>query len=169
MSDIKTSLIVARASNLAIGKDNQMLWHISEDFQYFKRVTMGKPMIMGRKTFESLPGVLPGRPHLVISRSGFSYDHDAVSGYTDLNAAIDAAKSIAIEVGKDEVFIVGGAQIYALALQQNLVDRMYITEVKRDYDADAFFPDCNKEEWREISRERRGGDPAYDFVILEKR
>lgn len=169
MAEIKTSLIVACASNRAIGKGNKMLWHIREDFQYFKRTTMGKPMIMGRKTFESLPGVLPGRPHLVVSRSGFSYDHDAVSGYTDLHAAIDAAKSMAIEVEQDEVFVVGGAQIYKLALQQDLIDRMYITEVKRDYEADAFFPDYDRDEWQDVSREAHDGDPAYDFVTLEKR
>lgn len=168
MADIKISLIVATDRNLAIGKDNAMLWHIPEDFKFFKRTTMGKPMVMGRKTFESLPGVLPGRAHLVVSRSGFTHDHEAVSGYSEFYAALNAAKKMAKEAEQDEVFIVGGAQIYALALHEGVVDRMYITKVDAEYEADAFFPTYNESEWREVSCEDHDGDPAFSFVTIER-
>ncbi len=161
---VTVSLIVATARNFAIGKGNAMLWHIPADFKYFKRVTMGKPMVMGRKTFESLPGILPGRAHIVVSRSGF--ECDGVESVSDLNAALEMAKSMS---DQDEVFIIGGAQIYALALQQKLVDRMYITQVDSSFEADAFFPDYAAAEWAEISREDHDGDPAFSFIVLEKK
>lgn len=168
MSDIKTSIIVAFAQNRVMGRDNDLPWNIPEDFQYFKRTTMGKPMVMGRKTFVSLPGVLPGRSHLVVSRSGFACDKEAVSVYEGLDAALEDAKFIAEEAGCDEVFIIGGAQIFAQALEKELIDRMYITEIHRDYEGDVVFPDFDTQQWRETKRERHEGDPAFSFTVLER-
>ena len=168
MSKIKLSAIVAIAKNNAIGKDNQMLWHIPEDFKHFKRTTMGKPMIMGRKTLESLPGLLPGRPHIVVSRSGF--EQDGVISAGSLEDGLEKAKEIAQKEGLDEIFIIGGAQIYTQALP--LINRLYLTLVEREYEADAFFPEFDWNEWdiaAEDSYEAEGGTPAFTFFTLERK
>lgn len=160
---IKTSLIVAMGSNRCIGVNNTMPWHIPEDFKHFKRTTMGKPMVMGRKTFQSLPGVLPGRPHIVVSRSGF--EADEVQNIETLEGGIQLAKDLAAMEGQDEIFIIGGAQIYAQALELGFVDRMVITEVDQAPDGDAFFPAFDEGDWREVSREDHEG---FAFVMLER-
>lgn len=157
-------MIAAMAENRAIGVNNTIPWHIPEDFRYFKRITMGKPIIMGRKTFESLPGILPGRPHLIISRGGF--EHENTQSFTAIDDAIDTASQMASEAGHKEVFIIGGAQIYKQCLTR--ADRLYLTEIKMDIEGDAFFPEFDKKTWREISRTPHDGEPAYDFVVYER-
>ena len=168
MSKIKLNAIVAIAKNNAIGKNNQMLWHIPEDFKFFKRTTMGKPMIMGRKTFESLPGMLPGREHIIISRSGF--EQDGTISASSLEDGIEKARDIAKERDLDDIFIIGGAQIYKQAMP--IIGRLYLTLVERAYEADAFFPELNWDEW-EITEENRhesvGDTPAFTFFTLEKK
>ena len=164
MSEIKISAIVAAAENNAIGRGNDLLWHIPADFKHFKKVTMSKPIIMGRKTFESLPGVLPGRVHIVVSRSGFS--HGDVLTVVSLEEGIARAKGLALDGGQDEVFIIGGAQIYEQALL--LVDRLYLTRVHQEYEGDAFFPALNMNEWRLVSEEPHEGDPAFTIMVLER-
>ncbi|HPD83730.1 MAG: dihydrofolate reductase [Alphaproteobacteria bacterium] len=158
----KVSLIVAAADNNVIGKDNKMPWHIPEDFKHFKEITMGKPCIMGRKTYESileqLGKPLPGRTSIVISRSNFN--HDGSISATSLEEAIDKAKTET----DGEIMIIGGAQIYALALERNLADRIYLTRVHQSPEGDAFFPPLN-EEWQEIEKEEKNG---FSFLILEK-
>lgn len=154
------SLIVATAENNVIGKDNKMPWHISEDFKHFKEITMGKPCIMGRKTYESilaqLGKPLPGRTSIVVSRSGYS--HEGCISATSLENAIAKAK----EETEDEIMVIGGAQIYELALP--LADRIYLTRVHQSPDGDAFFPELG-DEWKETARDDRDG---FSFLTLER-
>ena len=164
------SIIVAVADNLAIGKDNNLLWHISEDLKYFKRITGGHTVIMGRKTWESIGRPLPNRRNIVISRS---LKADSLAGaevFPSLEDAISA--SAGGGSSSEEVFIIGGGEIYRQALP--IADRLYLTIVHTAiYDADTFFPEVEEREWREVGREsfERGekfGRP-YEFVVLERR
>jgi dihydrofolate reductase len=154
------SLIVAAAENNVIGKDNKMLWHIPEDFKHFKKVTLGKPCIMGRKTYESildqLGKPLPGRTSIVISRN--EYNHEGCIPATSLEDAIEKAK---IDTN-DEVMIIGGAQIYKLSLP--LANRIYLTRVHQSPEGDAFFPEFGAN-WKETEFESHEG---YSFVTLER-
>lgn len=156
------SVVVACADNHVIGINNEMPWHIPEDFKHFKSITMGKPCIMGRKTFESilasLGKPLPGRVNIVVSRSNFQ--HSGALTCKNLNEALEQARKI----GTDEICIVGGAQIYAQALQENLVNRVHLTRVHQSPKGDAFFPALGTD-WREASREDHDG---FSFVTLEK-
>ena len=157
------SLIVAAADNNCIGIDNKMPWHIPADFKHFKEITMGKPCIMGRKTYESilaqLGKPLPGRTSIVISRSG--YTHDGAISANSLEAAIDIAKT----ERPDEVMIIGGAQIYTQAIEQNLANKLYLTRVYQSPDGDAFFPTLS-DEWTQTEIEQHDG---FDFVTLERK
>ncbi|PCJ98180.1 MAG: hypothetical protein COA45_08500 [Zetaproteobacteria bacterium] len=167
---IKTSLIVAMANNRCIGKDNQMPWHISDDLKRFKALTTGHPMIMGRKTFESILGYLnkplPGRTNIVISRSGFDNTHN-VPVFSNIEHAINHAKSIAREDHKEEIFIIGGAQIYTQSIQY--ANRIHLTKVHRKVDGDAFFPEFNDKEWLISERiDNMDNDPPYSFITLER-
>lgn len=168
MTSIKTSLIVALAQNNCIGKENRMPWHISADLKRFKELTMGHPVIMGRKTFESILGYLgkplPGRKNIVISRAGFQSAYSDVSLYQSVHSSIEAAK----EEGKAEVFVIGGAQIYEQTLP--LADRLYLTQVHRDVDGDAFFPEIDMAQWWETARQDHlDHDPPFSFINLERR
>ena len=156
------------AENRAIGKDNELLWHIPEDFKHFKRTTMGKPMIMGRKTFESLPGVLKGRMHIVITRGDFQHA-EAVTVHS-LEEAIELAKNTAQKEGQNEVFVIGGGEIYKQSMA--LVDRIYLTVVHKEYDGDTFFPEFDWDEWTIAAEDRHaaeGDTPAFTFFTLERR
>ncbi|MGB3621688.1 dihydrofolate reductase [Ketobacter sp. MCCC 1A13808] len=141
------SLIVAKADNNVIGLDNKMPWHIPAELQHFKARTMGKPIIMGRKTFQSLGRVLPGRPHVVISRSEQKLPERCYPS-ASLPQAIELAQSL---TEGDEVVVIGGAEIYQQALE--LVDRMYVTEVHLAPQGDTFFPEIDQTVWQEIQRE----------------
>ena len=156
------SIVVAAADNHVIGKDNAMPWHIPEDFKHFKAVTMGKPCIMGRKTFESilesLGKPLPGRVNIIVSRK--NYQHGGALTCKDLTEAIDQAS----KTGSDEICIVGGAQIYAQALEQGLVDIIHLTRVHQSPEGDAFFPVLGSE-WKESARETHDG---YSFITFRK-
>ncbi len=166
---MKISMIVAVADNGAIGKDNKMLWHIPEDFKYFKATTMGKPMIMGRKTFESIGRPLPGRLNVVVTRDQ-NWQADGVLVCHDLDDALSAAFAEAEAKNAGEVMIVGGAQIYAMMMDR--AERIYYTEVHCEYDYDAAFPALDKAIWQEVSREDHQGDgqgkPNYSFVVFER-
>lgn len=154
------SLIVAAAENNVIGIENKMPWHIPEDFKHFKEVTIGKPCIMGRKTYESildqLGKPLPGRTSIVISRSG--YDHEGCISASSLEEAIKKAKSETT----DEIMVIGGAQIYQLALP--LAKRIYLTRVHQSPEGDAFFPEFGPD-WSETAFESHNG---YSFITLER-
>lgn len=158
----KISLVVAAADNNVIGRDNAMPWHIPEDFQHFKAITMGKPCIMGRKTFESilqsLGKPLPGRVNIIVSRT--NYQHAGALTCKDLHEAIDQAR----KTGTEEICIVGGAQIYAQALDQNLADIVHLTRVHRSPEGDAFFPVLGPG-WTETARDDRDG---FSFLTYRR-
>lgn len=157
------SLIVAAADNNIIGKDNKLLWHIPEDLKRFKAITLGKPCIMGRKTFESildqLGQPLPGRTNIVVTRSDAKYE-GARSAHS-LEEAIMLAKQ---EEG-DEVMIIGGAQIYEEAIRQGLIDKLYLTRVHQTPEGDATFPEIDETQWNVSERERHDG---YSFLTYQK-
>ena len=137
------SIIVAVAQNGTIGDKNALLWHISEDLRFFKRTTSGHPVIMGRKTYDSLGRPLPNRTNVVISRTA-----ENIEGCT---IARSLEEAIALFPAEEEVFIIGGAQIYALAL--DVADRIYITRVEHDYEGDTQFPAWDESKWQLVSRE----------------
>ncbi|HAG95417.1 MAG: dihydrofolate reductase [Pseudomonadales bacterium] len=160
------SLIVAKADNGVIGRDNKMPWHIPAELKHFKARTMGKPIIMGRKTFDSLGRVLPGRPHVVISRSALSLPENCYAARS-LQEAISTAQTLA-EQG--EVVVIGGAEIYRQALP--LVDRLYLTEVHIEPEGDTWFPELNPGDWQETEREDVPADAdsaiAYSIVTYQR-
>ncbi|MEM6781040.1 MAG: dihydrofolate reductase [Pseudomonadota bacterium] len=162
---VKLSLIVAMAENNVIGINNEIPWYIPDDLKYFKSVTMGKPCVMGRKTFDSiiakLGKPLPGRQSIVISRSNF--EHDEAIGALSIEDAIDKAKVEADKQGVNEVMVIGGAQIYEQTLPN--ADRLYLTKVHQKYDGDAFFPAFDEKDW-ETSMWDDHGD--YSFLTLER-
>ena len=166
MSLIKTSLIVAMAENRCIGKDNKMPWHIPEDLKRFKSLTMGAPVIMGRKTFESiisyLDKPLPGRENIIISKSGYKNDFDAPV-FSSIPCAITHAKTRA----NDEIFIIGGAQIYAQSI--TVADQIHLTKIHKTVEGDAFFPQINPDEWIETDRiDFLENTPPYSFITLKR-
>ena len=159
-------LIAAVARNGIIGADNDMPWRLSSDLKHFKRLTLGKPVIMGRKTFLSFGGrPLPGRPHVVISRDP-GYAPQGVETATSFAHALDRAVALAVELSVDEVFCIGGGQIYEMAI--NKADRLEITEVDAEPAGDTRFPDIDREVWDETRRvpgERSEKDSAnFAFV-----
>lgn len=143
---MKLSLIVAMGQNREIGKNNDLMWHLPTDMKFFKDTTKGRTVIMGRKNYESIPEKwrpLPHRTNIVVSRNS---NFEAPECY--VVASISEAASIAKSLGETEAFIIGGAQIYELALQKLPMDVMYITHVDKAFpDADAFFPEVNLDEW----------------------
>ncbi|MDA5193411.1 dihydrofolate reductase [Govanella unica] len=166
---IRVSAIVAVASNRVIGLDNKMPWHLPADLKYFRAVTMGKPVLMGRKTFQSIGRPLPGRDNIVITRSA-DWQAEGVSTAQSLEAAIAAGKNAAEARGVDEIMIIGGAQIYALALP--LTDRLYVTEVTLTPEGDSYFPPLDPAVWQETAREdhvAEGDRPAHSFLIYDRR
>lgn len=159
---IKT-IIVAKAANYVIGKDNQTPWHLPTDMQHFRRTTLGHHVIMGSKTYESLARPLPGRKLIVLSRNAH-YHAPGCHTATDLQEALNLAE----KAGETEVFIAGGSTIY----QQTIawVDKIYLTEIKANVAGDTFFPALNSHEWIETQRISHKPDAqhryAYDFVEL---
>jgi len=169
---MKIALIVALARNGVIGKDNRMPWHLPGDLKYFKRVTLNKPVIMGRNTYESIGKPLPQRTNFIVSRNP-DYKVAGAVVVPSLEAALQTVADLyhTIEAPDDsEVMIIGGAQIYAGALP--LAQRLYVTEVQAEPQGDTFFPDFDRSAWRELTREAHpatADNPyPYDFVVLEK-
>jgi dihydrofolate reductase len=155
------SLIVAIARNRVIGYQNRMPWHLPAELAYFKQITMGHPIIMGRKTFDSIGRPLPGRRNIVVSRNP-GWQHEGV----ELAPSLDAALSMC---GREEAFLIGGASLYAGALAY--ADKLFITEIDAMPPGDTFFPPIDGAQWREVSRRRREADErnphAIEFVVLE--
>lgn len=147
------SIIVAVAQNGTIGDKNSLLWHISEDMRFFKRTTSGHPVIMGRKTYESLGRPLPNRTNVVISRTAQQIEGCAVA--RSLQEAVEMFPT------EQEVFIIGGAQIYALALE--IADRIYLTRVEKEYQGDTSFPEWDASQWQLISREAYPNGEKYPY------
>jgi dihydrofolate reductase len=162
------SLIAAVARNGAIGKDNALLWRLPEDLQFFKRTTLGCPVIMGRKTYDSIGRPLPGRHNIVVTRNP-QWQASGVDAVTSLAAAL------ALVADAPKVFVIGGAQLYAQALP--LAGELVLTEVDADYEADTFFPEWNKAAFTEVSREAhfadapqgpKGQGMGYAFVVYRR-
>lgn len=165
----KFSLIVARSRNGVIGRDGDLPWRLRGDLQMFKRVTLGKPVIMGRKTWESLPFPLPGRPNIVVTRDAH-YKAEQAETFSDIYDAIGRGYELAGESNVDEIMLIGGAQLYARLMQH--CDRMYITEVDVMIEGDAHFPAINESLWR-VSRQSEwmqgeGDDHRYRFLQYER-
>ncbi|MDM3872305.1 dihydrofolate reductase [Porticoccus sp. W117] len=166
------ALIVAMARNGTIGRNNELPWHLSGDLRYFKAVTMGKPVVMGRKTWESIGRPLPGRTNIVITRQAGWLPEcdnpDTVKVAHSLEQALQLAEQVATADGVSELMVMGGAEIYRQALP--LAKRLYITEVNADVEGDAFFPEMDDSQWRELQRTAGdpGGDYSYDFVVLDR-
>ena len=160
------SLIAAVARNRAIGKDNQLLWHLPEDMKHFRETTRGKPVVMGRKTWESLPEKfrpLPGRQNIVVSRDPAYKAHGA-----DLAGSLEAALTLAS--GAEEIFVIGGEQLYRAALP--LADRLYLTEVELAPEADAFFPDLSRDgAWTEAEQSETftSGGVSFQYVTYRRK
>ncbi len=163
MAQPTISLIAAVAENGVIGKDNRLPWHLPADLQHFKRQTINKPIVMGRLTWESLPGLLPQRKHIVVTRN-MSYQADGAVVVHSLQAAIDEAGAV------DEVMIVGGGGLYTEALL--LADRIYLTRIQQAFEGDAYFPALD-DDWQvteqqdHLADQKNGYD--YSFLTLERR
>lgn len=160
----KLAIIAAMSRNRTIGINNTLPWRISADLKRFKSLTMGHHLIMGRKTFDSIGKPLPGRTTVVVTRDGTLTIEGCIMAYS-LDDAINAC------VGDDEVFIVGGAEIYTLAMP--LVDMIYLTEIRQDVDGDAHFPEFDKKIWQELAREQCSQETPqaleYDFVTYGRK
>tara|TARA_B110000263_G_scaffold14018_1_gene11584 strand:- start:94 stop:591 length:498 start_codon:yes stop_codon:yes gene_type:complete len=158
------SLIVAVSRNGIIGHKGELPWRISDDLKNFKSITMGKPIIMGRRTFDSIGVALDGRQNIVVSRS-----EKIINGDVEMASSLDKALKIASKVNPVEVMIIGGGEIYNLALPK--ADRIYLTEVHIDVKGDVYFPALNPKHWGEVSRKFFSAEdnaPAYSFVVLER-
>ena len=141
---VRIAMIAAVGRNGAIGSDRQLPWRLPSDFAFYKRTTMGKPLIVGRKTFESIGKPLPGRTNIIVTRQE-GYAPEGAEVFADLDAAIARGREIAVRDGVDEVFINGGAQIYRAAMDR--ADRLYITHVDAEPEGDTFFPEIDPEVW----------------------
>jgi dihydrofolate reductase len=158
------TLIAAVGLRNELGKDNQLLWHLPNDFKHFKELTSGHHVIMGRKTFESLPGILPNRTHIVISRNPAWHKEGVL-----LAISLDAAFNL-VPAG-EQAYVIGGGEIYRQALPHS--DRIELTRVETQMEADTFFPEINLEEWKLVAEEAHPADGrhayAYRFQRFEKR
>jgi len=151
---MELSLIVAMASNRTIGLDKKMPWHLSADLQHFKKVTMGSPIIMGRKTFESIGRPLPGRKNIIISRNK-DYQQAGCLVFNDLSEALVSCES------EESVFVIGGATLYEATLAH--ADNLYITQIHQEFSGDTWFPEINAADWHECEREDITDDARVDF------
>jgi len=162
---MKISLIVAVSKNGVIGKDNNLIWHFPKDMKFFKDKTLNHHVIMGRKNFESIPHKfrpLPNRINIIITRQS-DYAAEGCIIVNSLENAIEVAR----QNGEKETFIIGGGEIYKLALKKNLVDRIYLTQIHHSFDGDTFFQELGKK-WKEIKRRDCKADKkhAYDYSFL---
>ena len=160
------SLIVAASTNNAIGKNNQLLWHLPNDLKFFKNTTWGMPVIMGRKTFEAVNKPLPGRFNIVITRQTDWKAAGTISA-TDLNDALQKAT----ETNCNEIFVIGGGEIYKQAME--LADTIYLTRVHANIDGDTFFPVIDETKWHLVTNQDFGVDEkhafAYSFQTWERK
>ncbi|MPW17159.1 dihydrofolate reductase [Paraburkholderia sp. CNPSo 3157] len=160
------TLIVARARNGVIGRDNQLPWRLPEDLAFFKRTTMGAPIVMGRKTHESIARVLPGRRNIVVTR-----DAQRRFAGCDTVTNLDDALALAARDNASEAFLIGGAQLYEEGLRR--ADKMIVTEIHADFEGDATFPAPDPAQWEEVAREtHRAKEPnhfEYAFVTYRRK
>lgn len=160
---MRISLIAALGNNRVIGKDNAMPWRLPADLKYFKRITLGKPIIMGRKTFDSIGRPLPGRTSIIVTRDP-DYRAEGCVTVSSVDAALQAAE------GAEEVMVIGGAELFKQILGR--ADRLYLTEIHADFAGDTHFPELDKAEWQEAERQDHTADTdnpyPYSFVVLDK-
>lgn len=160
---MKVSIIVAMASNRVIGRDNQLPWRLPADLQYFKQMTLGHHLLMGRKTYESVGKPLPGRTCIVITRQ---------KGYAAAGVLVahSMEEALALAQSDEEVFVAGGEEIYRAALEFS--DRIYLTLIHREFEGDTFFPEWDRSRWREVSRDNFPADDRnpypYSFLVYER-
>ena len=156
----RINLIAAVAQNDVIGAGNRMPWHLPEDLKYFKRVTQGHPVVMGRKTFESIGRLLPDRENRIVTRQA-DFQVEGARIFSSVEAACE---------GAGEIFVIGGAEIYRQALP--MADRLYITRIEKDFEGDTCFPKWPVSQFRELTREAHpageGRDFGYSFVVFER-
>lgn len=160
------SIIVSKAKNNVIGKNNELIWHLQEDLKRFKELTIGHTMIMGRKTFESLGGILPNRKHIVFTNNpDFKVENENVE---IVHSMLQIQEYIE---NKEENFVIGGAMIYNLLMPY--VTKMYVTQINKDCDGDAFFPRIDDEKWKEIERisgiKDKDNNIDYEFLTYERK
>ena len=161
-----TTLVVAMGANGVIGVDGGLPWHLPEDLAHFKRLTLGHPMVMGRTTYESIGRPLPGRTTIVLTRRPDWSPGEGVEGVlvaADLDDALSRAAAL-----DDEVFLVGGAQVYAEALERDQVDLLSVTRVAASPEGDTRFPPVDWERWREVGRVPHVGEVPFDIVTYER-
>ena len=163
---VKLCLVVAMAANRVIGRDNALPWRLPEDLRHFKALTLGKPVIMGRRTFESIGRALPGRSNIVLSTAPGFVPPAGVIVTPDLPAALGLAREIATRDGVDECMVIGGADIYRQCLP--LADRIYLTQIEAEVPGDTWFPDIDPEQWREAERvpARSAADSGLRFFFM---
>ena len=158
------NVIVAKASNNVIGAKNELIWHLPNDLKHFKNLTSGHPIIMGRKTFESLGRPLPNRTNIVITRDK-NWQGENVAKEFSLEKAIESAKKI-----NEDIYIIGGGNIYKQAME--FADVLYITEVHHEFEGDTYFPEIDEEIWEEVDRENFMKDEkhpyAYSYVTYKR-
>ena len=161
---MKISLIVAMASNRVIGLNNQMPWHLSADLKKFKKITMGSPIIMGRKTYESIGRPLPSRTNIIISRNP-DYRQDGCLVVNTIESALEKGC-----VSAGELFVIGGSDLYSATLP--MADTLYLTLINKTFAGDTFFPELDEQAWAEVQREDINDDPdagfSYSFLKLER-
>jgi dihydrofolate reductase len=161
---MRIALVAALSTNRVIGRDNTLPWHLPGDLQYFKRITMGKPLLMGRKTYESIGRPLPGRTNIVLTRN----PHVAASGIVVVSSP-ERALQLAQQEGAEELMVIGGEAVYRAMLP--LAQRLYLTEVHAQVDGDAFFPEFDASEWQELQRDDcsvANDGYEYSFVVLQR-
>jgi dihydrofolate reductase len=167
---MRIALIVAMARNRVIGSDNRLPWHLPADMKRFRLLTLGKPVIMGRRTFESIGKALPGRTNIVLTRRDDFRPPDMVQVVPGLDSALQLAREIAARDGVDECMVIGGGELYAASLP--IATRIYLTLIDADVPGDTLFPEIHSPEWIERSREDGGLDPdtglKYSYLVLER-
>jgi len=168
MTVMRLSILVAMARNRVIGQNNTLPWHLPADLKHFKSLTMGHPIIMGRKSYESIGKPLPGRTNIIVTKQ-LNFQASGTAIVNSIDEALERSKEASFT--NNESFIIGGAELYQQTLK--LCHRMYITEIQSNFEGDTFFPEFNQNDWQETARERHQGNDkaelAYHFVILDRK
>lgn len=168
MTSLRLSILVAMARNRVIGQDNRLPWHLSADLKHFKSLTTGHIIIMGRKTYESIGRPLPGRTNIVITRQK-NFKAIGATIVHSVENALQACKQVSTL--NQEHFIIGGAEIFQQTLK--ICQRMYITEIQRDFEGDTFFPEFDPNDWKETQRDKHYSDQdnniEYHFIVLDRK
>lgn len=168
MTSLRLSLLVAMARNRVIGRNNKLPWHLPADLKHFKFLTMGKTIVMGRKTYESIGKPLPGRVNIIITRQA-GYEVPGATVVSSIDDALLMCEKIRSINGEN--FIIGGEELYRQTLK--ICQRIYITEIQRDFEGDVYFPEVDPNEWKETQRDKHisenDANLEYHFVVLDRK